>query len=173
MDIDRDAFLPLIGQTEGFCHSCRNSKEYPFPEGPMYWCKAYALSMDQPQRRSISGCPRWKPILLSKPPRRRRGLYANPLTSSIIESEERLFAALNYHLDRVGLDLKTILLMAQPSLESTENLLWVDGLNHEDDGRGLDEVLLQMRALGYQSVCDVVDAITGREMYLNDGLASG
>lgn len=161
MKPDPDIFLPLIDATRGHCHSCQHSREYPFPSGSRYWCRAFALEMSPEQRRRVSDCPRWKPLRLTDGPSRRRHAGTDPLLASIIEAEDAVFARLKVQLTAQGLDLGTILRLAQPGLSGPEAVRWVDDLADEAESElSLDEVLREMRALGYDSVCDVVEQLT-------------
>jgi hypothetical protein len=156
--------LPMAQQAQGVCHSCRYQERFELPvSGTVYYCKAFHIEHDATSRNNVRGCPKWKVFLPQELARRSRA-QQNPLFAQAVESDDKLFWELQVHLQSYGLDLKTVLVLAQPALRDAREVTWVDHLEHRfaDDTmieqlvRPLAEIIDEMRALGYNSVCDVL-----------------
>ena len=95
-------------------------------------------------------------------------VIANPLLQEVIEVEDLMFWRLKYHLEELGLDLRTTITLAHPSLDPQEDLAWIDSLDlrfNDCDPVIFSQVLAQLRALGYFSLAAMVE----RTMTSKDG----
>jgi len=161
-----ERLLPLVDQAQGRCHSCANQQTFDLPLGPHYYCRAYCAEYDQEMRDSVRECPRWAPFRPLDAVGRSNRIEHNPLFAPIVEAEDQLFWQLKVHLDEVGVDLKTVLVLAQPSLHSTVQLDWIDSLEDRfgDDAEldaeksvaPLTDVLAELDALRYTNVCEIL-----------------
>jgi len=90
----------------------------------------------------------------------------NPLFQQALEAEERVFWQLKEHLVSAGVDLKTLLILTQPALRGTSTLRWVDELDERYEGERvapLPDILRRLRALGYESLCRLVEQALGTD----------
>jgi hypothetical protein len=132
--------------------------------GPRYHCRAWGAEYDQETRDGVRDCPRWTPFRPLDASGRHQRLEGNPIFAPIVEAEDHLFWQLKAHLDAVGVDLKTVLVLAQPSITSAAPLDWIDSLEDRfsDDSEleqrvePLPDVLAELRALRYDGVCDIL-----------------
>jgi hypothetical protein len=159
-----DELLPLVKDAKGRCHSCQHQVRSDLPSGARFYCRSYGVEMTQEERDQVRNCPRWRPF---KPYERsiNKKTKKNPLVLEHIEEEDELFWNLKKHLDNIGGDLKTLLMLSQASIRSSEDVRWVDSLDDrfsDSKLKSLDETLTQLRALGYPSLCQLVDQIARR-----------
>lgn len=151
--------LPLVEEARGRCHSCANQRRYDLPAGTRSWCRAFGVELSQEERDEVRSCPRWAPF---RPEDHRpvpRALQ-NPLLAGVLQSEDRLFYQLKCHLDDRGLDLKTLMVASHPSIQSVADLAWIDTLDERfssDHDKPLADILIALRALNYDSLCDMVE----------------
>jgi hypothetical protein len=157
-----DRLLPMAQSAAGRCHSCANSRAYDTPTGTEYFCRAFAIPLSADERATIRQCPRWSLWRPIEGQARTTRAARNPLFARIIAAEDQLFWLLKHHLDERGLDLKTLLVLAQPALDCTEDVAWVDGLDDrfdDDTNLPLVDILFELRALGYDSLCRMIERV--------------
>jgi hypothetical protein len=159
--------LPLVGQARGRCHSCAHQMTFDLPHRSIYFCRAFDREYDEEAREEVRNCSRWAPFHPVDSAGRSRRAMQNPLFAQIIESEDQLFWQLKVRLREIGLDLKTIFVLAQPSIRCTDEVDWIDGLEDrfgyaiEVAGvASLGEIVAELRALRYDSVCEVLQGIS-------------
>jgi len=168
MSVPDDGLKRLAEAARGRCHSCFNSRHYDLPSGSRYWCRAFGVEMNEEQHRQVKGCPRWRPY--SPPQVLHSGLADNPLLHELVNAEDLLFWKLQYHLDLRGLDLRTLIVIAHPGTSAGEDLKWTATLDDrfsDQDPQSLAEVLSQLRALGYLSLCLIVEQATRYDLRMD------
>jgi len=153
--------FPIAVQAPGRCHSCLHQRAYDMPHRTVFWCNRFREEMDEEQRSAVRHCPEWKPFRPIDTMGRCSRLRSNPLCAQVIEAEDRVFYTLKRHLDRMGMDLKTILLLSQPSLRDASSVSWVDELDlrfgdSEEELPSFEETVATLRALRYDSICAVL-----------------
>lgn len=159
-DLD-ERLQALARKARGRCHSCLHQRTFDEPTGTRHWCRAFDVEMTPAERDQVRNCPRWQPFR-SGLSRKAGRLLRNPLLHDQIEAEDRLFWQLKSHLDEVGLDLKTVLVLVHEPLTSTAELSWVDSLDSrfaDEDPGDLADILSTLRALGYTSLCQMVERV--------------
>ena len=157
----KDVIAQAAQQARGRCHSCIHRQTFDIPSGPRYWCRAYGRELSEEEQAAVRNCPRWHPLTMGV----RRRAERNPLFQQAIEAEERVFWQLKTHLDPLGIDLKTLLILMQPSLRDSSTLRWVDELDDRYEGEPvapLPDILRALRALGYESLCRLVEQALGK-----------
>ena len=159
--------LAMVEQARGRCHSCANQRIFDLPvTGPVYYCRVYGSEYGQDTRDQVRNCPRWAPFRPTDAAGRFARASRNPLFNRIIEAEDHLFWQLKVRLDELGADLKTVMLLAQPALRNAAELDWVDSLERrfgdgelEPDVASLAEIVDELRAHRYDSICEVLDRL--------------
>lgn len=162
MSSPTDKLSAIAAQAKGRCHSCFNSRHYDLPSGSRYWCRAFAVEMDEPTHQRVKNCPRWRSYVPSG--QSLSAVANNPLLHDLIQQEDLLFWRLKYHLETRELDLKTVIALAHPGTSPSQDLKWISTLESRFDNQDpqtLEEVIAQLRALGYSSLCLVVEQAVG------------
>jgi hypothetical protein len=161
--------LPLVDQAHGRCHSCAHQQVYDLPNRTIYYCRAYDSEYDSETRDQVRDCSRWLPFRGADGHSRNLRALGNPLFSRLIEAEDQLFWQLQVRLCEVGVDLKTVLVLAQPSIRSADEVAWIDGLENRfgdavlaPNVASLEEIIAELRALRYDSVCEVLQGISDK-----------
>ena len=166
MDALRQRLLPLVDQARGRCHSCIHQQAFDLPTRSLYFCHAFGCEHEGETRDQMRECPRWAPFRPADGAGRRQRALANPLFAQLTEVEDQLFWQLKVRLRELGVDLKTVLVLSQPSIRSAGDLDWIDSLDarFSDDSETpkaapLDEIIVELRALRYDSVCELLRGI--------------
>lgn len=145
------------GVTPGRCGSCRFARDYDLPLGTVTFCRRFIVQMDQESKEAVRDCSGWEYSQLRELLARRRESKHTPMMAEAIADEDRLFAALQNALEHHGLDLKTLLLLAQPALSSFEDLDWIDDLPEAEEDRPLSELVVQLRERRYDMLAGMLE----------------
>ena len=153
----------LAAQANGRCHACTHSRSFDLPHRTIFFCRAFAAEMTGPERDAVRDCARWTAFRPTDTIGRRDRAATNPLLADLLAVEDRLFAAIKQHLDALGLDLKTLLMLAQPSLLSVEDLAWIDTLEDRFDETPalapLPVLIDELRAMHYDTLCELLESV--------------
>lgn len=158
----KDVIAEVAEQARGRCHSCAHRQAFDLPSGTRYWCRAFGRELNEEEQAAVRDCERWRPLMMGARCRAER----NPLFQQALEAEERVFWQLKEHLVSAGVDLKTLLILTQPALRGTSTLRWVDELDERYEGERvapLPDILRRLRALGYESLCQLVEQALGAD----------
>jgi hypothetical protein len=157
-----ERILPLAQAARGRCHSCTYQRHFDLPTGTRYYCRAYGADMTADERSEIRECKRWAPFRRHDNSGRRARASRDPVFAEILDAEDQLFAHLNLHLHEVGVDLKTLLVVAQPAIRCASEVSWVDTLDERfeiERAAPIDEILVELRALRYDSLCELLERL--------------
>lgn len=160
-----DLIATLALQARGRCHSCAHNRTYDLPHRSIHYCRAFDVERNAEQYAATRNCGRWAAFRPTDGPARRDRAANNILLADLVAAEDAVFAALNAHLNVIGVDLKTLLVLAQPPIAHVDDLAWVDGLEDRfdiDDLPCLSEVIEELRSLHYRHLCDLLDAIADK-----------
>lgn len=94
---------------------------------------------------------------------RRRQADQGALRSDLLSLEGRLFAALRTRLERLGIDLATLMLVAYPSLTSVEQIRWLNDLPADKEADiSLIEITENLAQLRYEPLTDLLRPLAKR-----------
>jgi hypothetical protein len=158
----KERLLPLVENARGRCHACAHQRTFDLPFGTRYYCRSFHAEMAAEDRADVRDCPRWVPFRPADSSGRGNRAARNPLLAQMVDAEDQLFWHLKCHLETFGADLKTLMLIVQPSLRTADSLTWIDSLDDRFDDAELlplHEVLDELRALRYESLCELVDRL--------------
>lgn len=145
----------------GRCSTCRFLAEHELPLRTVYFCRALLTEMGVEQKDAIRRCPQWEAFRAFT--RRRRDDAEDLLSRELLFLERRIFGELRQALAILGADLKTIMLLAQPSLESASDLAWIDELDPHLPERPLRDLVPVLRELSYDALADHLAPFIVRE----------
>lgn len=147
----------MAGQAPGRCHSCIHQHTYDLPSGTRYWCRAYNKEMTAEERDTVKDCSRWQPLRVRA---RIMKTTQDPLIRPHLDAEDSLFWQLSVYLQREGLDLRTMMMLAHGPALRVEKTDWIDGLEDrfsDEELRTFPDVIQALRDLGYNDLCDLVE----------------
>ena len=154
-----DRLHNLADASKGRCHSCVHQHVYDLPTGTRYWCRAFDREMDSETRNAIVDCPQWHAVRIK---RAAEIAETNPLLQPHLQDDDHLFWRLKCYLDSAGLDLRTIMILANGPSITADDLDWIKSLDDrfgpEDPGR-LRDILQALDGLGYSPVAKLVERV--------------
>jgi hypothetical protein len=146
-------------ESKGRCHSCMHCHEFTMPSRAHYWCRVFDAEMTEDRRNQVKNCPEWRPLQIH--PNRHSGIQTHdPGIQQQIDREDFMFWRTKKHLERAGLDLKTMMVISNPAPSGSGDLAWLDDLDSRFNGYPpgtIKEVLEDLRALSYISLAQLVE----------------
>lgn len=110
--------------------------------------------------RSCSSWAGFRPVSVKE---RRRLADQGAVPDDLLSLEGRLFAALRVRLDRLGIDLATLMLIAYPSLTSVEQIRWLNDLpTDKETDISLTEITDHLTQLRYEPLADLLRPLASR-----------
>jgi hypothetical protein len=158
----------LAQKASGRCNSCLHSRAFHLPSGNRYWCRAFNAELTEEEHRGVRNCPRWSAFIPARNKRIDKNLVFNPLIQAMVEAEDLLFWRLKYHLTKLELDLKTIIVIAHPGTIASRDLIWIDSLNERFENKDpldFEIVLKELKRLEYLNLAELVERIYA--VYIN------
>jgi len=157
-----------IQESKGRCHSCMHCLEFKMPSETRYWCRSFNYEMKEERRQEVQGCPRWRPMNPHPEKRITGNLNINdPIVKELIEREDRLFWKIKEHLKSNQLDMKTMIIIANPSGQENNDLSWIEELEEkfagEEPGQ-IDPVIEELRNFGYTSLALLIEQTIGKQI---------
>lgn len=157
------------GIPSGRCATCRFSQTIELPTRTLYFCRALAREMDGPQRDAVTGCQSWEPYRPVTLRSRRRAVESSQIARDLMAVEDRLFGALSRELAHRGCDLRTVMLLAHPSIDDLGQLDWLDEVDTDDGDEQLPELVARLRDLRYDALADFITPLLYRHHDTREG----
>lgn len=156
VDEDIEATQPVrvpLGITPGRCGSCRFLERHELPTRDVFFCRRLVKEMTPEQKDEVHGCPVWEDEEL---PQVRMSAEEGVRARDLYEDTDSIHSELRDALARHGVDIKTLMLLANPGLRTLEQLAWVDELDKTPCRRSLMELADLADAAGSSDLAALV-----------------
>ncbi|WP_217924831.1 hypothetical protein [Miltoncostaea oceani] len=149
---------------QGRCSTCHYIRSFSTPLRAMYFCRARRTEMTVPQKDAVRDCSLWRlftPRAMSA--RAREFSASGEMASDLMRLEEQMFQKLAQSLGRHGADLKTLMLLAYPSITSADQISWLDELGLERTPAPLADLVPVLIHLRYEELIPFLEPFIVRE----------
>lgn len=149
--------------TSGRCGTCRFTQTLDLPTRTLYFCRALRTEMEGPERDAVRDCPKWEPYRpITLRGRRQVSDSGGALARDLMAVENRLFGALSRELAHHGCDLRTVMMLAHPSITDIGQLDWLDEVDSDEGDEQLPELVARLRDLRYDALADFITPLLYR-----------
>lgn len=148
--------------SSGRCPTCRHSQTIELPTRTLHFCRALRKEMEPSERDAVRDCVSWEPYRPVTLRSRRRLTETSGIARELMAVEDRLFGALSRELAHVGCDLRTVMMLAHPSIDDVRQLDWLDEADTDEGDERLPELVARLRDLRYDALADFITPLLYR-----------
>lgn len=152
----------VAATSSGRCGTCRFSQTVELPTRTLYFCRALRKEMEPAERDAVRGCRSWEPYRPITLHGRRRAVETSQIARELMAVEDHLFGALSRELTALGCDLRTVMLLAHPSIDDPSQLDWLEEVEASEGDERLPELVARLRDLRYDALADFVTPLLYR-----------